>query len=91
MPRSISVQVPCPANVWTKVVEGSFWNLALKYDLTANAVFDWRWFGSGLPWFMQSTGVPGGVAQVTVPPSTYWRIEVNPRATTTVSVMTPSS
>jgi hypothetical protein len=90
MPRTLSVQIPVPGNTWTKIVEGSLWNTAVKYDLTANVVFDWRWIGTGLPWFIPGTGVPGGVAQITVPPSTYWRIEVNPRAATTISVMTPS-
>ncbi len=80
-------QVFCPRNSWTKVSEGSFWNLGRTYDLisSSNVTFNWRWFGSGIPFFQEGSDF-SGTASISIPPSTYWRILVNPVANTTITV-----
>lgn len=86
MPGNPPTQVSCPANVWTKVAEGSFHNVFATYKLTAGAGFKWHWTGTGIPFYQEGSGGVGVVSQVSIPPSTYWRIEVNPSAATIVTV-----
>ncbi len=70
-------RISTTANHWTKVAEGSFWNVSATYVLRAESGqrFEWRWQGSFIPW-KKSGHSTDGVARVSCPMSIYWRIQV---------------
>jgi hypothetical protein len=56
------------------------------YELfSPDASFEWIWRGSGLP-FVQRGGDFNGAANVFIPPSAYWWIDVTPDANTTILI-----
>ena len=79
--------IECRKNTWTRVARGSFFRVSTNYGLSSEtSSFRWRWQGSGIPLRQQGEVGRGGEDTVTIPPSLFWRLQVNPSEDTVIRV-----